>query len=200
MSIVYKHKNKVTKEVFYIGIGKTESRAYSKHNRGKFWSDYVSKYEYEVEITHRNIIWEEACAIEKYLISFYGRRDLKLGTLVNQTDGGDGNNGIIQTKEANAKRSFALKGKKKKIGFNVGRKHSDETINKISNSHIGKKKPWVKWNKEQIKQSGLSRRVLTIDQYKNIIDLRNKGLSLSKISQNLQIHLGVVKKWYKKQW
>lgn len=90
MAIVYIHKRKSDNEVFYVGIGKDEKRAYSKHSRGKFWKSYVSKYQYNVEITHRDIIWEEACVIEKYLISFYGRRDLGLGLLVNQTDGGEG--------------------------------------------------------------------------------------------------------------
>lgn len=90
MAIVYIHKRKSDNEVFYVGIGKAKKRAYSKHNRSKFWKNYISKYQYNVEITYRDIIWEEACVIEKYLISFYGRRDLGLGLLVNQTDGGDG--------------------------------------------------------------------------------------------------------------
>jgi hypothetical protein len=108
MAIVYQHKVKDTEEVFYIGIGKQDKRAYSKHGRGKFWKDYTSKYEYTVEITHRDIIWEEACSIEKYLIAFYGRRDLGLGSLVNQTDGGDGI--INPSQEARKKNGDARRG------------------------------------------------------------------------------------------
>jgi hypothetical protein len=184
MAIVYRHKNKVTQEVFYIGIGKTEKRAYSKHSRGKFWKDYTSKYDYEVEITHKDIIWEEACSIEKYLISFYGRRDLGLGNLVNQTDGGDGNNGIIQTQEANNKRSFALKGKKKPKGFNIGRKHSKETIEKLKHPKN------VKKLEENIQQQIINlykinsieeiSKLLNLSFYKIIKFLRDNNLYLAK--------------------
>jgi uncharacterized protein involved in tellurium resistance len=35
-----------------------------------------------------NTIWEEACKKETFFISYYGRKDLGLGSLVNMTDGG----------------------------------------------------------------------------------------------------------------
>lgn len=150
MAIVYMHKKKESKEeVFYIGIGKNENRAYSKKSRGKFWKDYVSKYDYEVEITHRNINWEEACSIEKYLISFYGRRDLGLGSLVNQTNGGDGL--VNPSKEVKLSIGKAHKNKKlsqdhidalkiKNSGVNnpfYGKKHTPETILKIKDANLG---------------------------------------------------------------
>lgn len=94
MAIVYQHKRNDTGEVFYVGIGKTEARAYSDKRRGKFWNDFTKNHSYSVEITHRDIIWEEACSIERYLIAFYGRRDLNEGCLVNMTDGGEGTLGI----------------------------------------------------------------------------------------------------------
>lgn len=200
MAIVYKHINKDTKEIFYIGIGLKDSRAYSKHSRGKFWKDYTSKYEYEIEITHTDIVWEEACSIEKYLISFYGRRDLSLGTLVNQTNGGDGNNGIIQTKESNKKRSDKLIGKPKPEGFNIGRQHSKKTIDKISYSHIGMKKPWVKWSKDQIEKRAITRRVMTKEQFENMINLKNNGISLIEISNKLELSYGIIKKWHNRSW
>ena len=111
MAIVYQHRRKDNNEIFYIGIGLTDKRAYHTKSRGKFWKDYTSKYQYEVEITHRNIIWEEACVIEKYLISFYGRRDLGLGSLVNMTDGGDGVIGRKDTLEQRKKKKERVKGK-----------------------------------------------------------------------------------------
>lgn len=89
MAIVYQHKRKDNNEIFYIGISKKYDRAYSKKSRNQYWKNIVNKYDYFVEITHENICWEEACVIERYLISFYGRYDLGLGKLVNMTDGGD---------------------------------------------------------------------------------------------------------------
>jgi group I intron endonuclease len=148
MPIVYQHKNKITQEVFYVGIGKTDSRAYSKDNRGKFWSDYTSKYEYEVEITHRDIIWEEACAIEKYLIAFWGRRDLGLGMLVNQTDGGDGVIGYKFTKEVIEKMSEKQKGQNN--GF-YNKKHNQTTIELFKTQKSGANHPM--WGKKQSEET-----------------------------------------------
>jgi len=95
MAIVYLHRRLDIKDdfknVFYIGIGKSEKRAYQKnHSRSKHWKSIVDKYGFSIQITHNNISWEDACVIEKYLISFYGRKDMKQGELCNMTDGGDG--------------------------------------------------------------------------------------------------------------
>jgi hypothetical protein len=177
MAIVYQHRRKDNNEIFYIGIGLTDKRAYHIKYRGKFWKDYTSKYQYEVEITHQNIIWEEACVIEKYLISFYGRRDLGLGTLVNMTDGGDGlinpsieirnsigekhknkkisqkHKDILSTKNAGKNNPFYGKKHSKKtieiikranIGENnhksmLGKKHTEDSKNKMSKIKLGKK-------------------------------------------------------------
>lgn len=87
MAIVYIHKRIDNGEVFYVGIGKTEKRAKSKDKRSKFWKDYVNLHNYEYEIVLDNILWKEK---EIELISFYGRRDMKNGTLVNMTFGGEG--------------------------------------------------------------------------------------------------------------
>jgi len=152
MAIVYQHRNKTTGDIFYIGIGKTEARAYSKHARGKFWIDYTSKYEYEVEITHKDIIWEDACSIEKYLINFYGRRDLGLGTLVNQTDGGDGILGYSFSKESLIKISQKRKGENN--GF-YNKKHSKETIELLKSQKSGSNNPM--WGKKQSEETKLKR-------------------------------------------
>lgn len=95
MAIVYIHRRLDIKDnyknVFYVGIGKSVKRAYElKHSRNQHWKSIVLKCGFSCEITHKNICWAEACAIEKYLISFYGRKDLKDGQLCNKTDGGDG--------------------------------------------------------------------------------------------------------------
>lgn len=104
--VLYRHL-KPNGEVFYIGIG-TLKRAYSDKGRNKFWRRTVDKYGYEVQILKSNLTWEEATELEIALISFYGRRDLGLGNLVNLTDGGEGV--INPSDEARLKMSEAKKG------------------------------------------------------------------------------------------
>jgi len=89
MALVYRHL-KPCGEVFYIGIGVSKKRAYSKHGRNKHWINTVNKYGYEIQILTNNIDYEFAKEIEVNLISYYGRKDLNFGKLVNMTDGGDG--------------------------------------------------------------------------------------------------------------
>jgi hypothetical protein len=89
MALVYRHK-KPSGETFYIGIGVVKKRAYSKHGRNKHWHNVVNKYGYEVEILTKDVDYETARELERILISYYGRKDLKKGFLVNMTDGGEG--------------------------------------------------------------------------------------------------------------
>lgn len=110
MAIVYRHRRLDTNEIFYVGIGKTEKRAYVKHQRNIIWHRITNKTDYKVEIMCQDLLWEEACDIEKYLIKYYGRRDLGLGTLVNLTDGGDGQlNGVSWNKGKTIKEETKLK-------------------------------------------------------------------------------------------
>jgi hypothetical protein len=159
MAIVYQHKNTLSGKVFYIGIGKTEKRAYSKHSRGKFWKDYTSKYDYEVEITHRDIIWEEACSIEKYLISFYGRRDLGLGELVNQTDGGEGGN-LNLSEEIKEKMKEPHRGDKnhmRRPEYSGENHHNKKLENRLKISLAKKGKP--PWNKEKSTSNDIKKKI-----------------------------------------
>jgi len=133
MAIVYTHNRLDNNQVFYVGIGTKESRAYSK-NRSTFWRNMVHKFGYTINITHKNIIWEEACVIEKYLINFYGRKDLNNGQLCNLTDGGDGICGFKKSEEMKKKHSITMLGKKNMLG----KKHSAETIEKIKIKNKGK--------------------------------------------------------------
>ena len=117
MALVYIHKRKDIDDpflsVFYVGIGKTEKRAYSKQGRSDLWHKITNKYDYIIEITHKNIIYEEAKSIEIYLIFFYGRFDLSLGNLCNFTNGGDGTLGFIKklSQETRQKISNSTKGR-----------------------------------------------------------------------------------------
>ena len=116
MAVLYRHIRLDKKEVFYIGIGNTEKRAYNKKNRTQYWKN-IAKNGYEVDILFNNISWEEACEKEKEFISLYGRKDRNLGTLINMTDGGGGT---------------------------IGYKHTNETKEKIRLTSTGENNPWYK--------------------------------------------------------
>lgn len=127
MALVYRHIRLDKNEPFYIGIGLTEKRAYTKKGRNKLWKNVVSKSDYEVEILMDGLTWKQACEKEKEFIKLYGRKDLKTGTLCNLTCGGDGvidiseearykigngNRGIPRTEKVKEKISSKNKGRK----------------------------------------------------------------------------------------
>jgi hypothetical protein len=92
MAYVYTHTRLDNNKVFYVGIGSDTdySRAHSMRGRNVFWYRVVKKVDFRVDIIENNLSWEEACIKETTLIKEYGRRDQKLGPLVNLTDGGEG--------------------------------------------------------------------------------------------------------------
>jgi len=108
--ILYRHIRTDKQEVFYIGIGENESRAYNKKNRTRVWKNTANKG-YETEILFEDLTWEQAAEKEKEFIALYGRKDLGLGTLVNLTDGGEGTIGYKHTQEAKEKNRIAASGK-----------------------------------------------------------------------------------------
>ena len=139
MAIVYQHRRKDTNEIFNIGIGRDRKRAYSKHHRNNHWHNVVNKVGYEVDILIDGICWGYAQEIERGMIKDLGRSDLGEGTLVNQTDGGDGGFGIIVKESTKEKiRNFQLSLNKK---GKPGRKQSEEIKNKIKNTLKGTSRP-----------------------------------------------------------
>ena len=130
--VIYRHL-KPNGEVFYIGIG-SEKRAYQKNPRSDFWKRVVSIHGYEVQILKSDLTWEDACELEILLISWYGRRNLNTGTLVNMTEGGDGSVGYSPSEESRRSRSEKMKGvpksekarknmNKSKIGKSISEEH-----------------------------------------------------------------------------
>lgn len=102
---LYKHVRLDKNQVFYVGIGTIKKkithlsiktnrykRAYEKSNRNKYWKNIVNKTNYKVEILLESDNLDFIKTKEIEFIKLYGRRDLKQGTLVNLTDGGDGGN------------------------------------------------------------------------------------------------------------
>lgn len=135
MAYVYRHIRLDKNEPFYIGIGKNKYRHSAKQNRNNLWYKIVSKTDYEVEILFDNIDWETACVKEIEFIKLYGRIDRGTGTLANMTDGGDGNLGLIHSKQNIEKITKSSIGRP---GFWKGKKMSDETRLKMSISKSGK--------------------------------------------------------------
>lgn len=90
--ILYFHRNKKTKSIFYVGIG-IQGREYQRIKRSKRWNDYVNKYGFYYEVIGENLTWKTACQAEKDWINFLGRADYYKGELINMTDGGDGTGG-----------------------------------------------------------------------------------------------------------
>lgn len=137
MAIVYRHRRLDNHEVFYVGIGKSEKRAYAKYGRNPHWKNIVSKHGYNVELLAKGLSWEDACELECFLIEEYGRKDLGTGQLVNMTDGGDGVKG--HSPEALKKMRAASTGRvqsqeeiAKRVAANTGKKRTKETKRKQS--------------------------------------------------------------------
>ena len=97
MPHVYRHIRLDTNMPFYVGIGQDDTliRAYEdrKGRRSDWWLRIAKKYGFSVDILFEDISIEEAKKKEIEFINLYGREDLGTGTLINQTDGGDGCNG-----------------------------------------------------------------------------------------------------------
>ena len=57
--IVYRHVRLDTNEVFYVGIGGNEKRAYVTGRRSKWWNKITDKTEYRVDILFDDMSWDE---------------------------------------------------------------------------------------------------------------------------------------------
>ena len=132
MAYVYQHIRKDKNTPFYIGIGSDNDfyRANRLSERNEIWTRISNKTEVIVEILYQDIDWGTACEIEKDLIKKYGRININTGILSNMTDGGEGTlNKII-----NEETKFLLG------TGNRGKKRSDESRRKQSESTLGVKK------------------------------------------------------------
>ena len=97
MAIVYVHTRLDNHDMFYVGVGKSEKRAYSKAGRSRHWHNIVNKVGYSVIIWFEGLSYEDALLHETKLIAEIGRQDLGKGNLVNKNDGGSGGSPIGNT-------------------------------------------------------------------------------------------------------
>ena len=141
---------------YYIGMGKNR-RAWNNHKHIKL----PDNKELIVIIEH-NLTQIGALAIERRIISWFGRKDNNTGILINRTDGGDGVNGYIFTDKDRVKMSLAHTGKNhhffnKKFSKDYCKKisegklnPSENTRNNLKNAKIGEKNPRAKLSKKQV--------------------------------------------------
>ena len=105
---------------YYIGKG-SGNRAYATH-----YNTCVPPKD-RILILKNNLTEEDAFKHEIYMISVYGRKDIKTGILWNRTDGGDGPSGHKHTEEM-----------RKLISKRVREGMTPEVRKKISKSSMGK--------------------------------------------------------------
>lgn len=156
---LYRHIRLDKNEVFYIGIGTKPNRthpherseyrrAYDKRNRCDFWKRITSKTNYSIEIMLESDNYEFIKQKEIEFIRLYGRKNLGTGTLVNLTDGGEGNLNVVRSEEW--RRNISMKAKGRKLSQELIDRmvkarawypgHSQETRDKISKAQKGRKK------------------------------------------------------------
>jgi hypothetical protein len=246
MAIVYQHRRKDNGDIFYIGIGKDENRAYV-YGRNYLWEEVVKETDYFVDILYKNISVEEAGKIEIELIKKLGRKDLKLGKLTNLTDGGQYNTSTkgkyivykneshksiykedldyyislgwkrgmsssfkdklkwSKTRKETYKNDYWTKEKRENKSKNVsgennpryGKKHTNETIEKMSLSHkgkvglIGEKNPmYNKFGKNHPKSKKINQYTLNEEYIKTWESIKEAGyiLGISHIDQVCKGH------------
>lgn len=188
MAIVYQHRRKDNNQVFYVGIGLSEKRANEKYGRNNHWMNVANKYGHEIEITHKDVCWEEACSIEKYLICFYGRVDLNSGILTNMTDGGEGVINPIKTEAQKEKWRAKVKGVKKPILDPIKKKiASERTRERFLGKPIAKPRSEEYRNKMSKAKKGKKTKPLSEETKKKLSDLRKGKKKSFETRQKMKI-------------
>jgi hypothetical protein len=113
-------------EPFYVGKGKND-RCKIYYNRNKYFKNKINKIircglKPIIFKLYENLNENKSFEFEKKLIKEIGRIDLKTGSLINMTDGGEGTSGISE--EERSKISERMKGENNPF---FGKHHTEET-------------------------------------------------------------------------
>lgn len=210
---VYVHINTTNGKLY---VGKTvygdkpekRWRNGSGYVNNPYFYNAIQKYgwdNFEHEVISLNLTKDEACNFERLLIAKLNTNDSRFG--YNMTVGGDGASGHHPTEETKRKISEALKGIKRSdstkvkigmasLGRNVGRKHTEEELDKMRQarkqqnqyvSRIGNRAPRSNETKRKIQDMSRKKAVLQKDIDGNIL---NTYSSLSNASRITGVNLG----------
>lgn len=92
---VYVHRRGSCGSIFYVGMG-CKGRAWQISGRNKHWVSVYNKHGRDVEVCQEKMSRDDACLLEKWLISKLRHQKEKL---TNITDGGDGCSGKVLSRD-----------------------------------------------------------------------------------------------------
>jgi len=124
---IYLHIRLTDGSPFYVGKGNGRRATRTQH-RNNWWHNIVNKHGFDIIMLEEGLTEEQALEKEIYWINRIGRKDQGKGPLVNMTDGGEGKSGNVTSDETKKKLSKLNKGANNAF---YGKKHSEETINKM---------------------------------------------------------------------
>jgi len=196
-----------------IYIGKGKGKRFKQHLSRKDKHPFTQRLqkmasenvEPIIEFLCRDVDEEFSLFVEQEAISLYGRKDLKKGSLLNLTDGGEGTSGRVQSEESKKKRSVAR----------LGRTMSEESRKKLSNSRKGKFTGRIPANKgvpcteetrKKISEAKVGRRYglgntgkKSSEETKNKISIANTGRVFKKEvcpHCRVEISINTIKRWH----